>query len=234
MSDYENNLNNRKNYLRLRQLYDTNSESDYSSDEETDIIENVIERPLYYPLTYTWVLYDHIKSDSNTYESSTRKICEISDVVKFWQVFNNYPLPSKIFNNGNQRPVLNSKEISSLSLFKNGVVPKWEDPVNKNGADISKRKFNKKNAIEELDEDWITLAMYCVSSTFDYGITGIRVVDSSSFKKNEHTGRDDFKLLYRVELWFDNCTNRKVIEDNFKIILNINDPNSIHYKEHLK
>jgi len=71
-----------------------------------------------------------------------------------------------------------------------------------------------------------------MGSTIDNGITGIRVVDSSATKKNEFNGSIDFKLLYRIELWFDNTVKRQVIEEEFKKILAIEDPRAIYYKEH--
>lgn len=236
MSDHEYGLSI---YRGKKDILFNDTTEDYDLDleldtEEVSTKENIdnISKTDIYPLKNTWVFYDHTKSDSETYESNTRKLCEISDIVKFWQVFNNYPLPSKLFNNGVHRPLMNSREISSLSVFKKGIVPKWEDPVNKFGAEISKRKFNRKNQLEEVDRDWINLLMMCIGSSIDNGITGIRVVDSSSYKKNEHTGVSDFKLLYRIELWFDNCSNKTVMEDHFKTILNIDDARLIHYKEH--
>ncbi len=235
MSDHEfNNFAHGSNYN-----YYKSSDDEFSEDEQSPIavqiiIPQIISTPSsYYPLNNSWVLYDHVKSDSDTYESNTRKICEISDIIKFWQVFNNYPLPSKIFNNGIHKSIMNSKEVSSISVFKKGIIPKWEDPANINGAEISKRKFNKKTPLEELDDNWITLLMMCTGgSIITPSITGLRVVDSSSFKKNEITGQLDFKLLYRIELWFNNCNRRQVVETYFKNILNIDDARLIHYKEH--
>jgi hypothetical protein len=226
MSDHEH-------YIRINNdLCSDFSESDI--DDEIDNTDDIIIKTdsCNYPLKYNWVLYDHIKSDSESYEFNTRKICEFNNIIKFWQIFNNYPMPSQLFSNNNFKPTLDNKEISSISVFKDGIIPKWEDPVNKLGAEISKRKFNKKNPLEELDEDWINMLMNCISSSVDNGITGIRVVDSSAVKKNEHTGISDFKLLYRIELWFDNCSNRQLLEDKFKTILNIDDPRFIYYKEH--
>lgn len=190
----------------------------------------------YYPLKNTWVLYDHTKSDSDTYEASTRKICEFNNVINFWQIFNNYPVPSKLFNDGIHRPLMKcngiSKEISSISVFKKGILPKWEDPVNKYGAEFSKRKFNKKDSLKELDSNWIDILMACIGCTIDNSVTGIRVVDSSSQKKNEHTGINEFKVLYRIELWFDNIGKKQIIEEQFKDILNVEDSKALYYKEH--
>jgi hypothetical protein len=218
-------------------------ENYYSSDEDSSIFdeEEKNEIPLklndnQYPLKNIWVMYDHTKSDSDTYEASTRKICEFNNVINFWQIFNNYPNPSKLFNNGIYRPIMKcangNKEISSISVFKRDILPKWEDPVNSMGAEVSKRKFNKKEPLKELDANWIDILIACVSCAIDQSVTGIRVVDSSAIKKNEHTGITEFKVLYRIELWFDNIAKRSIIEDQFKKLLQIEDPKAIYYKEH--
>ena len=207
--------------------HELSSYNDNDSSESDDIQLNN------YPLKHTWVVYDHMKSDSETYDSSTRKISEFDNVTKFWQIFNNYPLPSKIFNNGALRPLLNLKEITSISVFKKGILPKWEDPMNKKGAEMSKRKFNKKKPLDEIDTNWIDLLMHCIGSNIDSSVTGVRVVDSSSMKKNENSETFEFKLLYRVEVWFDDISKKSIIEEQFKNILNIDDPRMVIYKEHI-
>jgi Eukaryotic initiation factor 4E len=209
--------------------YTSESESETEAETDTKSIND------YYPLSNTWVLYDHIKSDSNTYETSTRKICEFDTVVGFWQVFNNYPKPSSLFYNQLSRPFLvqneNKKEITSISVFKKGILPKWEDPVNKHGAEFSKRKFNKKNPLREIDENWNDLLMACIGHLIDKSVTGIRVVDSSAFKKDK-TGQNELKLLYRIEIWFDDLAKKDTLEKQFKELLSIDDQKAIFYKEH--
>jgi hypothetical protein len=218
MSDHENNY----------------TDDDDSSGDGSHVM--TLPRPPDYPLKHNWVMYDHTKSDSETYEASTRKICEFKDVLHFWQIFNNYPSPSRLFNNGVHRPIMKcvsgNKEISSISVFKKGILPKWEDPLNKYGAEFSKRKFGKKDSLKELDSNWIDILIACVGCVIDQSVTGIRVVDSSAPKRNEYTGNVEFKVLYRIELWFDNIAKKGVIEDQFKNILNIEDPKAIYYKEH--
>lgn len=216
-------------------LYDSYDNSEYENDIDDEEIKE--EESCHcdinsYPLKSTWVLYDHTKSDSETYDANIRKICEFDTVIKFWQTFNNYPVPSKLFNNNFYKPVMNGKEISSLSVFKKGIFPKWEDSANILGAEVSKRKFNKKNPLNELDNNWLELLVECVSANIDNCVTGIRVVDSSSVKKNEVTNTNEFKLLYRIELWFSDCSRKNIIETQFKTILNIDDPRYIIYKEH--
>jgi len=217
------------------------SEEEDSIEEEKPIIPKRLSTENLYPLKNIWVMYDHTKSDSLTYEASTRKICEFNNVISFWQIFNNYPNPSKLFNNGIYRPIMKcvdsngrseTKEISSISVFKKGIQPKWEDPVNKTGAEFSKRKFSKKDTLKELDTNWIDILIACVSCFIDQSVTGVRVVDSSAQKLNDSTGIMEFKVIYRIELWFDNISKKQIIEDQFKNIMMIDDPRAIHYKPH--
>lgn len=188
-----------------------------------------------YPLNNKWSLYIHTKSDKETYDTSTIKICEFGDITKYWEIMNNFPMPSKLFNNGINRPVMNcvhgKKEITSISVFKENILPKWEDPVNKFGAEISKRKFKKKDILEEIDEDFIKIISASIGLYFDPSVTGIRVVDSSALKRNEY-GNIEFKVLYRIELWFDSISKKDIIEDQFKKLLSIDDPTALYYKEH--
>lgn len=231
MSDQENKYN-----------YDSSSfsEDDDTSSHNDKNYKNIKKTDEYfYPLKNTWIMYDHTKSDSDTYESSTRKISEFNDVIHFWQLINNYPSPSKLFNNGIHRPMMKCnevdepKEITSLSVFKKGILPKWEDPANKYGAEFSKRKFNKKDPLAELDSNWIDILIACIGSTIDESVTGLRVVDSSSPKKNEYNGNTEFKLVFRIEVWFDSMSKKQVIEEQLKNIFCINDPKSgLYYKEH--
>lgn len=214
-------------------------ENYYTSDtdnEENTNEENIPIPTTLYPLKYSWVMYDHTKSDSNTYEASTRKICEFNSVINFWRVFNNYPVPSKLFNNGIHRSIMKcsdgDKEISSISVFKKGILPKWEDPVNKNGAEFSKRKFSKTEALKELDSNWLDILMACVGCIVDQSVTGVRVVDSSASRTNDYNGNTEFKVLYRIEMWFEDLNRKEVIEEQFKKILSIDDPKAIHYKLH--
>jgi len=179
-----------------------------------------------YPLQNNWVMYDHTKSNSGSYESSTRKVCEFGTVIKFWQIFNSYPGPKQLFSNKNYKPSMSGREISSISVFKKGILPKWEDPINKYGAEISKRRFGKKDTLDELDTNWNDLLIACISSMFDPSVTGIRVVDSSNTKN-----ADEFRLLYKIELWFDDIKKKTIIEEKFKNLLGLEDK-VIHYKEH--
>jgi hypothetical protein len=179
-----------------------------------------------YRLKHTWSIYDHIKSDCDNYETNTRKIGDIDTIVGFWQFFNHYPKPSLLFNVGNGKPTLDRKEISSVSFFKQGIQPKWEDPVNQLGAELSKRRFIGKNPIIELESNWFDLLYACIGENVDSTVTGVRIVDSSSLRTGSNT---EYKLLYRIELWFSDTAKKSTIEEFMKKTLKCNE---FAYKEH--
>ena len=185
-----------------------------------------------YPLNTTWKLYDHQKSGSDDYDKNTRYIGSFSDVVTFWQYFNHIPPPSKLFyqvNTGKPYYQLDKdvkREISSISLFRNNIQPKWEDPINKMGGEINLKNFFKKQIqpILYLDELWENLVLSCIGEIFEFSeeVTGIRVVDSSIPNKP----------LYRIEMWFSNLDHAQDMEKNFKKILCLNKKDKIFHKKH--
>ena len=175
-------------------------------------------------LNDTWILWEHQKNNNNNYDQNTKKLGSFDNLKDFWRYYNNYPYPSIIFSDGFDKPIIKNpdREIGSISLFKNGILPKWEDPKNTNGGEIALRKFKN---IEELDELWEKLSILCIGSQIKYPelITGIRVVDSSIPNK---------KALYRIELWFSDKNKKEEIENSFKNLLNLGPFVQIHYKEH--
>lgn len=170
----------------------------------------------------TWVLWEHQNTTLN-YEQNTTELGKFKTLEEFWQYFNNYPFPSKLFYNNNIKPRLTNpvREISSISMFKENIFPKWEDPNNTNGGDIAIRSFT---SMEQIDQIWETVAIMCVGEFFANAnlINGIRVVDSSIANK---------KKLYRVEIWFSDKTYRKEIENDLKINLGVENI-ELFYKEH--
>ncbi len=185
------------------------------------------------PLENTWCIYHHEKSSNLEYEKGTNFICKFDNVHSFFNCFNYVPLPSKLFYQdyiGKPYYIdLNKKkEIASISMFKEGIEPKWEDLKNINGGEIALRKFIKRgnSPIQYLDHLWSELSMACIGSVFENSntITGIRVVDSSIPNLN--------KPLYRIELWIDDIQYMDAIEKEFRKILELNPTDQIIKKNH--
>jgi hypothetical protein len=146
-------------------------------------------------------------------------------VEDFWRYYNNYPKPSTIFYMGTCKPRLCNpeREIGSLSLFRDGVEPKWEHPENKDGGEFALRKFRK---LEEIDALWELLSVYCIGELFEHShdVTGIRVVDSS-IPSNK-------RILHRIEIWFRKLDNKDSIEKFFRKLLGIEPFVQVYFKEH--
>ena len=143
-------------------------------------------------LNDTWVLWEHRKNTKNNYNQNTCKLGSFNTIKGFWEYFGNYPYPSELFYNGKYKPkfLKPEREVSSVSLFRENIDPKWEDPMNTNGGEISIRKFKN---LKELDEFWEKVSIYSIGEQFNHLVTGVRIVDSSIPNK---------KCLYRIELWF--------------------------------
>lgn len=195
-------------------------------------------------LENTWIIYDHEKNNNHDYEQSTRILGSFNLIGEYWffrkktlgpsKIFykKDFGKPYYVFNDGTER------NVSAISIFKKGIEPKWEDPMNINGGEISIRKFfkNKKNdnrndaknsddTLEILEEFWNNLVLFCIteqSKAAKY-ITGIRIVDSSIISAK--------KPLYRIELWFSDKKFKETYQHEFKQLFNVL-PTDIFYKDH--
>jgi len=79
-----------------------------------------------------------------------------------------------------------------LSIFREGIKPEWEDPVNADGGELLFRGSD----LEMVDKMWYELVLSMVGEVMPQGelLVGARVIDKSGKGKNE----------YRIELWFSN------------------------------
>lgn len=80
-----------------------------------------------HPLQYTWTMwYDSpspkSKNDAHNWQQNVKKIVSFSSVEDFWCLFNNLVKPSRLAVGGNYH------------LFKDGIMPAWEDPANEHGG----------------------------------------------------------------------------------------------------
>ena len=79
-----------------------------------------------------------------------------------------------------------------MSIFRDGIKPEWEDPVNADGGELLFRGSD----LEMVDKMWYELVLSMVGEVMPQGelLVGARVIDKSAKGKNE----------YRIELWFSN------------------------------
>lgn len=166
-----------------------------------------------HPLQTGWALWEHRAADgqSRTYEENMAKLVEFATVEDFWRAWNNVPKPSDIFFDGKSHKKVGERMIESLSLFKAGIKPEWEDKANRTGGEWFVRKALP---LPFLDDVWTKLVLGMIGETLDSGdeITGARVVDKSA----------KGKTIYRLELWF---RTKAAMEDLKKALHDaLNDP----------
>jgi hypothetical protein len=100
------------------------------------------------------------------------------------------PVCSEVFGDGQGKKVVDGRSIKAFSLFKKGIEPTWEDPLNAKGSELTAiRAFN----LEVLDVLWENLIFGLIGEAIEESdeICGVRVVDQ--MKKA--------KVSYKLEVW---------------------------------
>lgn len=80
--------------------------------------------------------------------------------------------------------------VNSISLFKSGIKPAWEDEVNEKGGDFSFRFSDMTMDIRDIWEKMVQ-EIVCENYPFLEELTGIRAIDKSN----------NGKLTYKLEFW---------------------------------
>mmetsp|Transcript_95592 Transcript_95592/g.117105 ORF Transcript_95592/g.117105 Transcript_95592/m.117105 type:complete len:232 (+) Transcript_95592:49-744(+) len=151
------------------------------------------------PLKDTWVLWEQaVASGGSSYHEQMKDIVSFKTAQEFWSIWNGVPQPSELLDNkritrdnggGSQTA------IDAIMIFKEGVRPEWEDPLNASGGHFQVQlKPNMGGA--QIDEYWNNIVLGMVGGTIDpYDmITGVRLVDKLSGAKAAG--------ILRIELWF--------------------------------
>jgi len=152
------------------------------------------------PLKDTWVLWEQAVASAGggAYAEQTKEIVGFKTAQEFWSIWNGVPQPSELLENkritrdnggGSQTA------IDAIMIFKEGVKPEWEDPLNASGGHFQVQlKPNVGGA--QIDEYWNNIVLGMVGGTIDpYDmITGVRLVDKLAGAKAAG--------ILRIELWF--------------------------------
>ena len=169
-----------------------------------------------HPLDDTWVLYLHYKDLGKLYNENVEKLIEISDVLTFWQTFNNIPKIYEIFSDGQtiKKMKRNNATPCAYSFFRKDVFPCWEDEKNKEGFEFSIKNGNNFNKFQD---EWLNSVLELISNKDDNYkfINGIRIVDCTKYDS----------VLYRMEFWVD-------LEERKSLIENILKPDNFGFKKY--
>ncbi|KAJ4486221.1 eukaryotic translation initiation factor 4E class I [Lentinula aciculospora] len=117
-----------------------------------------------------------------------KRVISFDSVEEFWGLYNNIVPPSQLPQKAN------------YYLFKEGIIPAWEDEANKNGGKWSIQLPKDKNK-SNVDKMWLYTMLAAIGETFDPSLT---TLDPSGLPPNSLiTGvivstRPQF---YRISIW---------------------------------
>ncbi|CAE8681289.1 unnamed protein product, partial [Polarella glacialis] len=155
------------------------------------------------PLKDTWVLWEQAVPAADVkgsnYSDATKEVVPFKTAQEFWSIWNGVPQPSELIE-GNKRitrdhPSGPPSSIDAIMIFKQGVRPEWEDPLNQSGGHFQVQlKPNIGGA--QIDEYWNNIVLGMVGGALEpYDIiTGVRLVDKLAGAKAAG--------VLRIEIWF--------------------------------
>ena len=177
-------------------------------------------------LNTTWAVFEH--KDWSKYT----KIATFNTVEDFWGVWDIVPAPSAFFFNGKAKNKISGRDVEGFSIFREGIKPEWEDPMNASGGEL----FIRTSEIDlaAVDKYWENLALTIIgeNSPVVDKICGIRVVDKS--KKNSRTNQY-IKHAYRLDVWYKQHDeqSRKDVEALFlECLTDLSSKVNIEWKPH--
>jgi translation initiation factor 4E len=161
------------------------------------------------PLHRKWVLwYDNprLAPEGTDWKDNLKNCGSFSTIQEFWTLFNHVKPASHLSVNSNYH------------LFKEGVIPMWEDPENKHGGKFVLTIPKKDSKEGRCDEWWLYTVLAIVGETID--LNGNQVCGAVvSIRKSQD----------RIALWLRTSDKEKCIEvgERWKKALQLN-------KTHLK
>jgi len=140
-------------------------------------------------LSSGWCFWEH--QHSGSYNCQPLGSCD--NIGSFWRLFNNLPEPRAFFatKSDSRRKLVGQRKVDSISLFREGVKPEWEDPQNCNGGELLFRS----EKLDLMNKLWYELVLVLVGEAISPTsgiIMGARILDKSAKGKVE----------YRVEVWY--------------------------------
>lgn len=134
----------------------------------------------------TWVFWENYLIDmsrmaehkGNDWADQIKRVCSFSDLLTFWQFWNNYPgsHPKNLFFDGNRFMLFfdSKKRIDGLNLFTENISPKWEDSQNDGGRilqlqyeikDLSNVGTETETFLNHMENYWLKLVLYLIGES---------------------------------------------------------------------
>lgn len=125
----------------------------------------------------TWVIWENYtpKEGVLEYKDSIKEVTKFSDLLTFWQFWNNYPgsVPKNFVFDGERNVYFFEKRmrIDGLNLFAEGIVPKWEDKNNSGGRSLH-LLYDIKQELDEfldlLEKYWLDLVLMLLGESIPF------------------------------------------------------------------
>ncbi|KAF4654810.1 hypothetical protein FOL46_008536 [Perkinsus olseni] len=169
-------------------------------------------------LMYKWVLWEQLqpnqKASAAEWKDLSRQVCTFGTVGEFWRYWRHVPQPSELLSEtGGCRFVREGHDgslrvVESMMLFREGIKPEWEDPLNAVGGHL---QFSLAPSVggKQIDEYWNNIVLAVIGNTLPHPemITGLRLCDKLYTKRGPPQGS------VRIEVWFTNMGDGDKVDE---------------------
>uniref|UniRef100_A0A7S0ZPX8 Uncharacterized protein n=1 Tax=Noctiluca scintillans TaxID=2966 RepID=A0A7S0ZPX8_NOCSC len=169
--------------------------ADFLLEKEDEAVLERLREPIM--LKDKWVLWEQVVQNdgkNTTFTDALKKVVSFSQLHEFWRIWNGLPQPSDLLD---QKQIMRDPgvAIDAIMIFKEGIKPEWEDPMNSQGGHFQ-IQLKPNVGAWQIDEYWNNIVMGMIGGTIEPSdmITGIRLVDKLSGPKGANA--------IRIELWW--------------------------------
>ncbi|KAG2187931.1 hypothetical protein INT44_000681, partial [Umbelopsis vinacea] len=144
-----------------------------------------------HPLHNTWTLwFDNPgrKNSAQNWAQNLKEVFSFSTVEDFWSSWSNITKVTRLDVGSN------------CFVFKKGIRPEWEDPINENGGKFSVQFQRTKQMGEAVNQLWLNAILACIGEQFklEDEICGVVLSVRKSF--------------FRLAVWTKSADNRDLAE----------------------
>ncbi|KAI8075086.1 translation initiation factor eIF 4e-like domain-containing protein [Gongronella butleri] len=176
---------------------------------DTSYLHQTALQTQHHELRYAWIfwfIHRSPRSKITNYEDSMRQVASFATVEEFWAVYSHLNRPCDL------------PAISDYHLFKSGIRPMWEDPMNAQGG-----KWIVRLRKGLASRYWEDLILAIVGEQFD--VEGEICGAVLSIRNTEDI----------ISVWNKTASNGKInlsIRDTIKRVLNLPQDTPMEYKSH--
>jgi len=180
------------------------------TDSTQKTVEPIAELDHKHPLQNRWTLWFFKNEKGKQWKDNCRPVTTFDTVEDFWAIYNHIQLSSKLPTG------------CDYMLFKEGIVPEWEDAKNRDGGRWLLTTDKKKRAAD-LDRIWLETLLCLIGEAFDDASEDICGAWVQIRQKND-----------KVAIWTGDASNKERVMSigrKFQNRLNIA-PDSLFYQKH--